>query len=329
MRSTIIGAVAGAAICNALVMRTGCSLQLIVSGGITGSVGQISSGQARVGDGLTATNFTLDGSGLTDSQGRGCFWTPPTLTLQCDVGQIPAQGFTIGCDGKVDYNGQTEFYECDAATDIDDGYNLYLEPNGINCQKVTFTANGCQPSCPSPSPSPSPTASPTPPPPAPKTCPANLAGPYEYPHLIIPVDKASPDTASGTSFDGMITSSISTIFNFDIPSGDAGKTCTLVFLFPEKKDLETSSFEFTGDGVLEFEQLTSPATKITTYNNQPSVAKDLGTKTVSPGNSYTIATFDCPAGQTVGFEIKATGHTALNFFQDYNPSPLGLYITKC
>ncbi|GES62407.1 GPI anchored cell wall protein [Aspergillus terreus] len=161
------------------------------------------------------------------------------------------------------------------------------------------------------------------------SCPTDLSGNYEYPHLIIPVDSSKPDNAPGTSYNGTVTSSISSIFNFDIPSSDAGKTCSLVFLFPNKEDLETSSYSFSGDGKIDFASLESTASASTTYNNAPAVKEDLGEFTVSPGNSYVISTFSCPAGQAVSYEMKNAGSTNLNFFEDYNPSPLGLYITVC
>ncbi|GAD99270.1 GPI anchored cell wall protein, putative [Paecilomyces variotii No. 5] len=154
-------------------------------------------------------------------------------------------------------------------------------------------------------------------------------GNYEYPHLIIPVDSSAPDKAEGTSYNGTITSTISSIFNFDIPSEDSGKQCSLVFLFPKKEDLETSSFSFSGDGKLDFVSLDSPAKQSTSSSNAPGVKSELGTFTVAPGNNYTISTFSCPAGQTVAYEISNAGSTNLNYFQDYNPSPIGLYIITC
>ncbi|KAI2694938.1 hypothetical protein CBS147332_9487 [Penicillium roqueforti] len=162
------------------------------------------------------------------------------------------------------------------------------------------------------------------------SCPTTLTtGSYEYPHLIVPVDSSSPDTAPGTSYNGTVSSTISSAFNFDIPSSDSGKTCSLVFLFPELQDLETSSYSFSGDGKIDFAKLSSAVDESTTFNNLPSVSQDLGDITVSPGNSYVISTFACPGGQTVAFEMKNSGSTDLNFFEDYNPSPLGLYITTC
>jgi hypothetical protein len=55
----------------------------------------------------------------------------------------------------------------------------------------------------------------------------------------------------------------------------------------------------------------------------------LGSFAVAPGNSYTVASGACAAGQRVSYELCATGDYALNYFQDYNPSPIGLYIREC
>lgn len=151
----------------------------------------------------------------------------------------------------------------------------------------------------------------------------------QYPHLIIPIDSSQPDTAFGTSYNGQISSTVSTIFNFDIPTSDSGKTCSLVFLFPTQADLVTSSFTFSGAGTVEFSMLASSATSATDYSNAPAVETDYGTFTVAPGTSTVISTFSCPAGMTVGYELKAVGDTELTYFQDYNPSPIGLYITTC
>ncbi|KAG9557227.1 hypothetical protein KCU86_g19078, partial [Aureobasidium melanogenum] len=165
--------------------------------------------------------------------------------------------------------------------------------------------------------------------PAPKSCPAALSGDYQYPHLIVPVDSKQPDKAFGTQYNGTVSSSVSSLFNFDIPSSDSGKTCSLVFLFPKQADLETSSFDFTGAGGIDFAMLKGPASSSTTYNNKPGVATDYGVTKVAPGNSYTIATFACPANSAIGFSLSASDDTFLSFFEDFNPSAIGLYITVC
>jgi hypothetical protein len=173
------------------------------------------------------------------------------------------------------------------------------------------------------------------------------SGDYQYPHLIIPVDSTKPNDAAGTSYNGTVSSTVSTAFNFDIPQSYAGKTCSLVFLFPQKQDLETTDFSFSGDGKVDFAKLSSAVNNKTTSSNLPSVSQDLGDITVSPGNGYVVSTFSCPAGTTVAYEMKNAGSTNLNWFNDWNPSPyvsspdsfcrisanmncsLGLFITTC
>jgi hypothetical protein len=221
-------------------------------------------------------------------------------------------GFSIGCDGTIAYNGGTTFYECQTG---DHGEaNLYLNPGGTVCGPVTLKADSCFSGCSQP---------------PPPSCPTNLNGNYEFPHLIIPVDSSKPDTAAGTSYNGIVTSTISSLFNFDIPASDAGKTCSLIFLFPTQSQMITSSFTFSGNGGIDFSMLSSVASASTTYNNAPDVKTDYGVTQVAPGHSYSIATFPCPAGTAISFKMKASGDTNLNYFQDYNPSPIGLYITTC
>lgn len=148
--------------------------------------------------------------------------------------------------------------------------------------------------------------------------------------MIIPVDSSKPDNAPGTSYNGKFTSSVSSLFNFDIPASDAGKTCSLVFLLPNKADLETSSFTLASPGGLSVKGLSAPATEQTSYSSIPKTSSDLGTiGSLEPGHTYVISSFDCPAGSRIGFEASGTNGLDLDYFQDYNPSPIGMYITVC
>lgn len=62
---------------------------------------------------------------------------------------------------------------------------------------------------------------------------------YQFPHLIVTLNEAEPDTASGTLYEAFISETNSTLFNFDIPytAPYAGATCNLVFLFPYEDEL--------------------------------------------------------------------------------------------
>ncbi|KAJ6049739.1 uncharacterized protein N7446_006933 [Penicillium canescens] len=302
---------------NALVSRDGsCCFHLDASGAMTGSVGQLSDGQNRIGDNsLSPAQFCISSDGsVTDGNGRGCILTPPTTQFQCDTGATPTPGFSVSSSGMLEFNGSPDFIACE--TGQNGGANIHTTNSSAlgQCENIMLNADSCF----------------APPAPTSNNCETTLtSGNFEFPHLIVPIDSKSPDTAFGTQFNGTVTSTISSIFNFDIPQSDSGKTCSLVFLFPELKDLVTSSFSSSGDGKIDFSKLSKPADTQTTFNNAPSVSQDLGDITVSPGNSFVVSTFSCPAGEAVAFEMKNAGSTDLNFFQDFNPSPIGLFITVC
>ncbi|THX18650.1 hypothetical protein D6D17_02004 [Aureobasidium pullulans] len=159
-------------------------------------------------------------------------------------------------------------------------------------------------------------------------CPRDLPNMDSYlkPRLIIPVDSNNPDTAYGTQYNAYIGNGNSTIFDFDIPQSYKGKQCELVFTFPTQSQLETSFVSESGNGGVEFKQLEEAADEKTTFNNQPGVAKNFGEKGVSTGNAYSITTGDCAVGQTISYELTATGDKTIELFQDWNPCPIGLWI---
>lgn len=181
------------------------------------------------------------------------------------------------------------------------------------------------------SPSPASTSATAPAAPSGSNCPANLNGEYQYPHLIVPVSSANPDKAYGTSYNGTINNDISSVFNFDIPRSYEGRTCSLVFLLPDHADLQTSAYTFNGKGGITVSELSAAVDESTTYNSVPAAAvENLGAiESVKSGNSYVVASHECGAGKRQSFEFTSTGGLDLSFFEDYNPSPLGAYITVC
>lgn len=352
---------------NALVARTSTQcFQLKASGGAEGVLGQLDDGQNRVGDHLPNGCYCLSDGGFTDSHGRGCILTPPTTQFQCDVGASPTTGFAVGSDGSVTYKGDSTFYACPVN---DNGvYNIYSQPvkGQDKCVKITLGSAGscgsgggeapkptptpmkpsepaetpCEPEVTTitmtqtktsqvPKPTPPPQETPKPSPPPSDSCPKDLNGPYEYPHLIVPVDSQNPDKAYGTSYNGKVDSHTCTIFNFDIAPSYAGKKCSAIFLLPQKKDLETSDYTISGSGKCTFSKLKGYATEQTTWNKQPEKVADLASVDVMPGGSWTVETFDCPAGQRISYEMCSGGDFALDYFQDYNPSPIGMYVRGC
>ncbi|EEQ91341.2 GPI anchored cell wall protein [Blastomyces dermatitidis ER-3] len=157
-----------------------------------------------------------------------------------------------------------------------------------------------------------------------KSCSSYLNGSFEFPHLIIPVDSAAPTYAPGTSFFGQVTSTISSIFNFDFSPSSQGRTCSLWFLFPK-----LDNYSFSGDGRVGFSRLAAPAALYTIYANSPPIQEQLPYVTLVPRSQYLLTSFECPAGQAIAFRMDNWGTTYLKYFQDYNPPAIGLYITIC
>ncbi|KAF4539344.1 GPI anchored cell wall protein [Lasiodiplodia theobromae] len=406
--------------------RSDCCFQLTASGGASGSVGQLSDGQNRVGGGYQAATYCLNNGGITDSNGRGCILTPPTTQFQCDEGASPTTGFSVGENGQVTYKGDNQFYACPA----DDGeYNIYTEPvdDQDKCVKITLSTEGgkCasgggQPSTPAastpvpvspssapPAPStpvasspevvttmtqthytttcptsessappaastPAPvvssyastlppvesppattmtyttshtqtatsvysvtsTAGGTPSTPSSSACPTDLAGDYQYPHLIVPVNASTPSQSYGTQYNGRVNTSpqVCTLFNFDIPQSYAGSTCSAVFLLPHKDELETSDYDLTpaSGGKVSFALLDAPADQATAWDSVPAKKQDFGGFDIAAGTRFVVATAECQAGQTIAYEMCAQGgDLSFEWFQDWNPSPIGLFVRKC
>ncbi|KAK8075477.1 hypothetical protein PG997_010140 [Apiospora hydei] len=359
--------------------NAGCSFHLTINAGgsppATYSVGQIGDGLCRARGDLEASTFTWFGDAFVDQQGRGCWWTPPTSVLQCDPSQQLSHGFEIGCDGNVTFSGQSTFFACKT----DDSANIYLEPNGAQCQPVTLASDGCQSTCYVSSSPPlsdgssrehvagpeqaspvrnSSTADDQPSPLSPpaKDCPANIIwSPFEKPQMMIPVDRSNPSKAYGPSLLGQITQNFSTVFNVDIPASYAGKSCKVFFSLPTMEQLSSSNgtetYYLSGSGGVAFSRMANPATMGTTWedifggdentglfssSNSSSGgslggATALGQTTLTPGYTYVVDRFACPAGQTLTYLITEPDEedTYLVYIQGDVPVALGLFMSTC
>lgn len=84
MKTFVLGAAAFASSALALVPRGDtCCFGLTANGAQSGTVGQLSDGQNRIGGGLPAGSYCISGGGITDGQGRGCILTRMFELYQC------------------------------------------------------------------------------------------------------------------------------------------------------------------------------------------------------------------------------------------------------
>ncbi|KAK7914970.1 hypothetical protein PG985_012673 [Apiospora marii] len=195
-----------------------------------------------------------------------------------------------------------------------------------------------------------------------KDCPANIIwSAYEKPNLMIPVDRTNPSKAYGPTFLGQLTLNFSTLFNVEIPAAYAGKSCKVFFSFPTLAQLAgsngTESYYFAGSGGVAFARLGKAAALDTTWadvfgdsggtassnnNNNGSDsngggsslgggATPLGQTEISPGHSYVVDRFACPAGSTLTYLITEPegADTYLVYLQNDVPVALGLFMSVC
>ncbi|KAJ5732308.1 hypothetical protein N7493_003789 [Penicillium malachiteum] len=140
---SFIAIAAFAAGANALVSRSNsCCFEITASGGASGTLGQLSDGQVRVGDTtLSAAEFCLSGSIITDSEGRGCVITTETTQFQCDQGASGTSGFSLTSSGLLEFDGSSSFIACQ--TGEDNGSNIYTtnSTSVTNCVNVELTSD--------------------------------------------------------------------------------------------------------------------------------------------------------------------------------------------
>ncbi|KAI1770797.1 ubiquitin 3 binding protein But2 C-terminal domain-containing protein [Hypoxylon cercidicola] len=310
-----------------------CGFRLTTEGSFSGKVGQLTDGQVRAGSDLAQSLFTWFGDAFADQQGRGCWWTPPTSVLQCDWGQPPDHGFEIGCYGAVSYCGQEIFYECQ--TDDGDEVDIYLQPNGANCSRITLHTDSCRRPCEGESsalPNPTGTQATATPSSTPRTCDIVVA---DGPDEIVLIDRGNPDTAYGAnpSMTVQLSANASAIFVFRFAASDAGKQCALAFDLPSAQD-PRARYRLAGGGPVGFALLQTPPADPAhaTYANRPRVAMPLASAELRPGMSVQPLAFPCPGAEAEVAFLMAdeVGADACLEYQQYRPEvPMGLYLVKC
>ena len=157
-------------------------------------------------------------------------------------------------------------------------------------------------------------------------CATNLNGDFTAPDLIVPVSSTQPNTAYGTQYVAEISNAYDTLFQFNLPSSYSGMTCSLLMLLPSSANVQS----FSGDGVLNFALMSHQVTASTTWSSKGGVETNHGNLTVAEGHNYLVATFSCPAGYELTYQVSsATGGTNTTFFETTQSPPVGLYVRAC
>ncbi|KAI0857040.1 ubiquitin 3 binding protein But2 C-terminal domain-containing protein [Xylaria cubensis] len=345
--------------------NVGCGFHLSCSGAFNGSIGEKGSGQARASSDVSPSLFTWFGDAFADQQGSGCWWTPPTFTLQCDKNQQPDHGFQIGCDGSLSFSGQSVFYEC--ATGEGDEVNIYLRPISDQCHEITIQADSCAPStCPGgeTGPAPGSTNSLS----SSGTTPSTLAtsststGPLSPSHFttdglttitsitststttitqpaptssgcvevgpdsIILTDLGNPDTAYGPNAAKHIQVSPNASSIFDFHFDDSDIGKTCELSF--RMDRGTA-FNLTGTGIVTFTALDDFSHPNTTYNSMPRIIETMDNGILYEGVKYTFGTFPCPGSTTHSGVLLGEAPMADTCLDCMQGDGIGMFLRKC
>jgi hypothetical protein len=155
----------------------------------------------------------------------------------------------------------------------------------------------------------------------------SLHEPFEFPHQLIPIDKADPTKVIGDGYTVELSPSISTVFVYDVRPEFAGRTCTLALHMPQM------DFEFpqtapvkvrVGGGVSVSRLAAAPESDVNAQNVGDGSL--VGTvPMVLPAHQYNIASFPCEAGQRVGYQVDSIGGLDMDWFQMTYPA-LGLFM---
>ncbi|KAH7057027.1 ubiquitin 3 binding protein But2 C-terminal domain-containing protein [Macrophomina phaseolina] len=169
-------------------------------------------------------------------------------------------------------------------------------------------------------------------------CPVNgnlpAEGSYVSASAFYEISAKKPNKHYAPSLHAKITpNDLCFITNLVLPPSAAGKTCTLKFLFPTKKQAK-QRYSFSGPGHFTF---TGYATGVgaddtTTYNHQPAPGPSPPSPPeVLPGNAYTIFSGPCgvpdPSKSTTVSGSLCSADTTFEFTQSTGPGcPMGFFV---
>lgn len=163
--------------------------------------------------------------------------------------------------------------------------------------------------------------------PAPPAVPLTLIGLFEVPHLLVPIDDVYPNTIIGSQYIARLSSTHSTLVNFDVSPDHARKTCSLVFYLPASTDEWFQPLQLRALGGISVSKLDSPATD-TTSSSTVGSSSLVGTvgELAQGGQGNLVSSAPCEAGETVGYRIDAVNGLDLQYFQMVMPAS-GLFMT--
>jgi glucan endo-1,3-beta-D-glucosidase len=153
-----------------------------------------------------------------------------------------------------------------------------------------------------------------------------LQEPFEYPHQLIPIDKADPTKVIGNGYTVQLSPTISTVFFYDVRPDFAGKTCTLALHMPPAFPIpETAPIQIRTPGGISVSRIANQVPDIVSAQNVGNSSFVGVVPLVQPARQYNVASFPCEAGQRVRYQVDSVNGLDANWFQMTYPA-LGLFM---
>ena len=99
-------------------------------------------------------------------------------------------------------------------------------------------------------------------------------------------------------------------------------------MLPLKSELQTSDYRLSGSGKSTISRLDGTVKEHTTWDSKPKAEAQVASVEMTPGHSWTVDSGVCEEG-TLSYEVCGGGDFELMWFQDWNPSPIGLFVRGC
>ncbi|KAI4671111.1 uncharacterized protein J4E88_009509 [Alternaria novae-zelandiae] len=153
-----------------------------------------------------------------------------------------------------------------------------------------------------------------------------LQEPFEYPHQLIPIDKADPTKVIGNGYTALLSPTISTVFVYDIRAEFAGKTCTLALHMPPPFPIpETAPVQIRTPGGISVSRLANQVSDTVSMQSVGNSSLVGVVQLIEPAHQYNVASFPCEAGQRVSYQVDSINGLDMNWFQMTYPA-LGLFM---
>jgi glucan endo-1,3-beta-D-glucosidase len=125
----------------------------------------------------------------------------------------------------------------------------------------------------------------------------------------------------------MLSSTLSTVFVFNVRPEYQGKLCNLVFFMPPALPLpDLAPVKIRSPGGISVSRISNRvAMQDTSASSVGSSAPVGAVPSIQPANQYAVGSFPCEAGQRVAYQVDSVGGLTMDFFQMTLP-PLGLFM---